>query len=74
MIHAALAALQVSSKLICGRHHALDIEGEQISGFSLVMHDLRDEDSLRMQYAGIGGNRHLGCGIFVPYKAISGLE
>lgn len=74
MVHAALAALQVSSKLICGRHHTLDTEGKQISGFSLVMHDLKDEDSLRIQYTGMGGSRNLGCGIFVPYKVISGLE
>jgi CRISPR-associated protein Cas6 len=73
-VEAALEALDVRSKLICGRHHTLDIEGRQISGFSLVMHDLTPEGSLRIQYTGMGGDRNLGCGIFVPYKVISGLE
>lgn len=74
MVHAALAALGVSSKLICGRHHSLVTDRQAISGFSLVMHDLTPEDSLRVQYAGMGSGRNLGCGIFVPYKVISGLE
>lgn len=74
MVQTALDALEVQSKLICGRHHRLNTDGQDITGFSLVMHDLKDEDSLRVQYAGMGGERNLGCGIFVPYKVISGLE
>ncbi|GAB5605513.1 type I-MYXAN CRISPR-associated protein Cas6/Cmx6 [Sideroxyarcus sp. TK5] len=74
MVQTALDALEVQSKLICGRHHRLNTDGQDISGFSLVMHDLKDEDSLRVQYAGMGSGRNLGCGIFVPYKVISGLE
>lgn len=74
MVHTALAALEVRSKLICGRHHSLNTDRQNISGFSLVMHDLTPEDSLRVQYAGMGSGRNLGCGIFVPYKVISGLE
>ena len=74
MVHAALAALDVSSKLICGRHHSLNTDRQVISGFSLVMHDLTPEDSLRVQYTGMGTGRNLGCGIFMPYKVISGLE
>jgi CRISPR-associated protein Cas6 len=74
MVHAALAALDVSSKLICGRHHSLNTDREVISGFSLVIHDLTPEDSLRVQYTGMGTGRNLGCGIFMPHKVISGLE
>jgi CRISPR-associated protein Cas6 len=74
MVDAALAALEVRGKLICGRHHSLNSDQQDISGFSLVMHDLTPEDSLRIQYAGMGSGRNLGCGIFVPHKVISGLE
>jgi hypothetical protein len=45
-----------------------------IKGRSLVLHDLNPEGSLSVQYIGLGKGRHLGCGIFVPYKVISGLE
>jgi CRISPR-associated protein Cas6 len=74
MVDTALDALEVRCKLICGRHTTLNSDEQDISGFSLVMHDLTPEDSLRVQYAGMGSGRNLGCGIFLPYKVISGLE
>ena len=45
-----------------------------VQGYSLVIHDLKPEESLRLQGAGLGNNRFLGCGVFMPYKVISGLE
>lgn len=73
-VETALAALGVKAKLICGQRHTLTDGERAISGYSLVLHDLTPEDSLRVQYAGLGKQRRFGCGIFVPYKVISGLE
>ncbi len=73
-VEASLAAMGVKANLICGRHHTLTGNGRTISGYSLVLHDLTAEDSLQVQYAGLGKDRRFGCGIFVPYKVISGLE
>lgn len=70
----ALADMGVTAKLICGRAHTQDTGSERIAGYSLVLHDLKDEDSLTVQYRGLGAARQLGCGLFVPYKAITGLE
>jgi len=39
-----------------------------------VIHNLKPEDSLRLQYTGLGSDRQYGCGIFVPYKVISDLS
>ena len=73
-VEAALAALDVRAKLICGQHRTQG-EGERaISGYSLVLHDLTPQGSLRVQCAGLGIERRFGCGVFIPYKAISGLE
>lgn len=73
-VSARLADLGITASLICGRQGSL-LDGEQcIQGFSLVIHDLKPEDSLRLQYNGLGGDRKFGCGIFVPYKAISDLN
>lgn len=72
-ISAQLSAMKISAKLICGKHRTLVGDGQTIRGFSLVVHDLKPEASLRLQYAGLGEARHLGCGIFVPHKIISGL-
>lgn len=73
-VKAALAALGVKAKLICGQHRTLADGEREISGFSLVLHDLTPEGSLLVQYAGLGKGRRFGCGVFMPYKVISGLE
>ncbi len=73
-MEAALDALKVKAGMICGQHHALVGDARRIGGYSLVLHDLAPDDSLRVQYAGLGVDRHLGCGIFLPYKVITGLE
>lgn len=70
----SLADMGVTAKLICGRAHTQDTGSERIAGYSLVLHDLKDEDSLTLQYRGLGTARQFGCGLFVPYKAITGLE
>ncbi len=73
-VKSALAAMEVKAKLICGRRRTLADAERAISGYSLVLHDLTPEDSLRVQYTGLGKERRFGCGIFIPYKVISGLE
>lgn len=69
-----MAELGVTGKLICGKR--LSVSGGQgpIHGYSLVLHDLKPEASLQLQYAGLGDDRQFGCGIFVPYKVITGLS
>jgi len=69
-----LATLGIKSKLICGRRQIINGSDRSIIGYSLVLHDLTPEDSLRIQYLGLGEERKLGCGVFVPYKNISGLN
>jgi CRISPR-associated protein Cas6 len=73
-VDSTLAAMGVGAKLICGQRRILADRDRSISGYSLVLHDLNAEGSLRVQYAGLGKERRFGCGIFVPYKVISGLE
>ena len=72
-ISAKLREMKITAKLICGRRRALVGSRQTIHGFSLVIHDLNPEASLQLQHAGLGEGRHFGCGIFVPYKVISGL-
>lgn len=69
-----LSEMKISAKLICGKHRTLSDNQHTIHGFSLVIHDLKPEASVQLQYAGLGENRQFGCGIFVPYKVISGLN
>lgn len=46
----------------------ITIHGKKIVGFSLIAHELSDEDSLKLQAVGIGGRRKMGCGIFNPIR------
>ncbi len=69
-----LAALGVSGNLICGKRDTLENGQQSIYGFSLVIHDLKPDASLKLQHNGLGDSRQYGCGIFIPYKLISGLS
>jgi CRISPR-associated protein Cas6 len=71
---ARLAELNIAGKLICGMRNAMTAPDRTIHGYSLVVHDLKPEASLRLQYTGLGADRRFGCGIFVPYKTISDLD
>ncbi len=59
----------IDCKVICGRARRARADGREISGFSVMLHALSPEHSLRMQEAGLGGQRKLGCGIFVPHRS-----
>lgn len=48
------------------RHHIIKAHGHSVTGFPIVVHGLSDDDSLRLQSAGIGEHRAMGCGIFNP--------
>jgi CRISPR-associated protein Cas6 len=64
-----LQAAGIACKVVCGRaRHAVTGRSE-LRGFSLMLHDLPPEASLRIQESGIGRARQLGCGIFVPHRS-----
>jgi CRISPR-associated protein Cas6 len=69
-----LTELGLAGKLICGMQNRLISPDRTIQGYSLVIHDLKPAASLKLQYIGLGTDRQLGCGIFIPYKAISDLD
>ena len=68
-----LREMEIACKLICGKRNTVTDARQSVVGFSLVLHDLKPDASLQIQRAGLGGKRRYGCGIFVPYKAITGL-
>jgi CRISPR-associated protein Cas6 len=46
----------------------LEIKGAKIVGFTVIVSDLSDEDSILLQTNGLGGRHHMGCGIFTHPK------
>lgn len=73
-VAARLTELGIAGKLLCGMRGVIQTPDHPIHGYSLVIHDLKPDDSLRLQYTGLGTDRRYGCGIFVPYKVITDLD
>lgn len=46
----------------------LKVKNKFILGYGVVVEGLSDEDSLKLQWYGLGGRRHFGCGWFYPVK------
>ena len=62
---------QLRCGFICGKQQTLQSASGPIHGYSLMLHDVPPHKSLRLQDEGMGRNRLLGCGIFIPHKSIA---
>jgi len=69
-----LEGLDIACNLICDKYRNFKGVKRSLNGYGLVVHDLKPQASLQIQRSGLGGAREFGCGIFVPFKAITGLE
>lgn len=55
-----------SAEVMIGKRRTLRIKQREIVGYEVIVEGLTAEESLALQEHGIGGRRHLGCGVFVP--------
>jgi CRISPR-associated protein Cas6 len=62
---------QIRCGFICGKRQTLQSATGPIHGYSLMLHDVPPHKSLQLQDEGMGRNRLLGCGIFIPHKSIA---
>ncbi|MDW8322723.1 MAG: type I-MYXAN CRISPR-associated protein Cas6/Cmx6 [Burkholderiales bacterium] len=67
---AQLEQMGVQAGLIPGKRRRLRIPQGEAEGYSLMLYDLKLEDSIRVQERGLGHYRQYGCGIFIPHKSI----
>jgi CRISPR-associated protein Cas6 len=58
-----------SCTLRVGRRRIVTVAGDKVVGFGLDLSDLTPEASLVIQEKGLGGRRHMGCGLFLPTRA-----
>lgn len=70
-VERGMAELELDCEMIVGRRGELPTDAGRLMGFSLMLHGLSAAESLRLQEHGLGQHRKLGCGLFVPHKAIA---
>ena len=73
-VEAELSHMGITGQCLCGKHRTLRDGDRTLRGYSLVVHHLKPDQSLLLQGLGMGEARPLGCGIFMPFKAIPNLE
>lgn len=64
-----LAAMDVRAQQVCGLHQVLAGPSDPLHAFSLMLHGLNEAQALRVLQLGLGAERLLGCGVFVPHKS-----
>ena len=64
-----LAGMAIGGERVCGKHQTLVVDGRPMDTFSLMLHALPTEQSLRLQRGGLRTHRLLGCGLFVPHRS-----
>ena len=57
-------------KMLCGMEHVIATPERTIRARSLMLADLTVEESVKLQQHGLGPDRKLGCGLFIPHKDI----
>ncbi|HEC29732.1 MAG TPA: type I-MYXAN CRISPR-associated protein Cas6/Cmx6 [Gammaproteobacteria bacterium] len=71
-VYAELHKLDVEpSKLLCGKTHTLQGHHGDIHTRSMMLAELKPEESVKVQQHGLGEGRKLGCGLFIPHKGIA---
>jgi CRISPR-associated protein Cas6 len=68
-VEKTLTDMGVTGHCVCGKHQTLQLDGEDIHTFSVMVHGLNPAHSLLLQARGVGPLRGLGCGVFVPHKS-----
>ncbi len=70
-----LGALGIQpKKMLCGRMTSIATPTRMLQTRSLMLADLTVEQSVLLQQHGLGAERKLGCGLFLPHKGINDLQ
>ncbi len=69
-----MTALGVSEQAVfsVGKRRTICIREKEVVGYEVVIEELTAEESLAIQTAGLGGRRHMGCGVFVRHHSDTG--
>jgi CRISPR-associated protein Cas6 len=66
--HATIPTVPGGKRQGLPQRRVVRIKDRSVVGFALVVSGLSEPDSLTLQAHGLGGRRHMGCGIFAPAR------
>ncbi|WP_126455154.1 type I-MYXAN CRISPR-associated protein Cas6/Cmx6 [Sulfuriflexus mobilis] len=58
-------------KMLPGKGRSMRTGEGKLNTSSLMIAELKPEESLKIQHHGIGKHQHMGCGLFIPQKGIA---
>ena len=61
-------------KMLCGMERIITTPEREIHTRSLMLADLAAEEAIKLQQQGLGPDRKLGCGLFIPHKGIAAVR
>ena len=61
-------------KMICGTTHSIRSDKGSIFTRSLMVANLTPQESVLLQQRGIGSDRLMGCGLFLPHRSIDAIN
>lgn len=61
-------------KMMAGKERAINLPDQKLYTRSLMLADLEKDESVRLQQYGLGPQRKLGCGLFMPQKGIKAVN
>ena len=61
-------------KALCGKTTEIQGPDGPVQTRSIMLANLRAEESVQLQQQGLGPLRHMGCGIFIPHKGIEAVK
>ena len=60
-------------KMLCGMEKIIATPDRPVHTRSLMLTELKQQESVALQQRGLGPLRHLGCGLFIPHKDMQDL-
>lgn len=59
-------AISPEAMLSVGKRRTMRMKQSEVVGYEVIVEGLMAEESIALQENGIGGKRHMGCGVFLP--------
>jgi CRISPR-associated protein Cas6 len=63
-INRQLSEMDVKAEIHLGDRKTFTIHDKKVVGYSMQLHGVTEEDSIKIQEQGLGGRRKMGCGFF----------